>query len=91
MTAASYIIGHSGYILLEYARSVSDSFMLKVAEFVLVFFPNLESLNLKNMVAIGIPVEISHFLIAYGLNVLYILIILWLAGFLFARRSFDNV
>lgn len=91
MTGASYVIGHSGYILLEYAKSAWHTVMLRLAEFVLVFFPNLESLNLKNLVAMGIEVDINPYLMAYGLNIVYIVILLFLAGKLFEKRSFDNV
>lgn len=61
------------------------------AKVVLMFFPNLESLNLKNYVATDAPIHVSNYLMAYGMNIVYIGIILFLAMKLFERRTFDAV
>lgn len=50
MTITSYIIGHSGYTVLEYGISGHNIVSITFARFLLAFFPNLEALNLKNYV-----------------------------------------
>ncbi len=91
MTIASYVIGHSGYTMLEYAFQAKDSFLSTFATAILTFFPNLESLNLKNYVATDAPLHLNTYYIAYGTSVLYIAVILFLAMKLFERRSFDAI
>ena len=91
MTLATYVIGHSGYTILEYALTDKNVFFTSVARWVLAIFPNLESLNLKNYVATNAPVELSTTLMAYGFSVLYIIVILFLATRFFERKSFDMV
>lgn len=91
MTIASYMIGHSGYTILDSAIQNHDTFMGYFARGILTFFPNLESLNLKNYVATDAPIHLSNYFIAYGINIVYIFIVLFLAMKLFERRSFDAV
>lgn len=91
MTIASYIIGHSGYTILDSAIQSHDTVMGYFARGILTFFPNLESLNLKNYVATDAPIHLSNYFIAYGINIVYIFVVLFLAMKLFERRSFDAV
>ncbi|MBX9809375.1 ABC transporter permease [Candidatus Gracilibacteria bacterium] len=91
VTIAFAIIGHGGYVVLEYAIRSGESFYLYFAQAILVFFPNLESLNLKNLVATTAIIDIPTYLIAFGLSVVYTTIVLFLAAWLFEKKSFDNV
>ena len=91
MTIASYIIGHSGYIMLQYAYESVDMVFLQMARFMLAFFPNLESLNLKNYVATDAPIIMNDYFIAFGMAAVYATIIVFLAAKIFERRSFDAV
>ncbi len=91
MTIASTIIGHGGYAILEYAIRAGDSIYLYFARGVLILFPNLESLNLKNLVATTATIHIETYLIAFALSIVYTGIILVLAAWIFERKSFDAV
>lgn len=91
MTIASYIIGHSGYLMLEYAISSKDSIFLLLARGILALFPNLESLNLKNYVATDAPIHLELYSWASVMTVVYIMIVLFLAAKIFEKRSFDAV
>jgi ABC-type transport system involved in multi-copper enzyme maturation permease subunit len=91
ITGASYVIGHSGYIILEYAFQTGDMILRIIAYGVLLLFPNLESLNLKNLVATTAIIDTSHYLQAFVLNIVYIALVIFLAGKLFEKRSFDAV
>ncbi len=91
MTLAGYIIGHSGFIMLQYAQESLDIIFLTLARFILALFPNLLSLNLKNYVATDAPIVIQAYLISFGMVFLYSLIITFLAAKIFERRSFDAV
>ncbi len=91
MTLSSYIIGHSGYVMLEYALWSGDTLFLQMARFILAFFPNLESLNLKNYVATDAPISIESYLIAFGMAIVYTGIVTFLWAKIFEKRSFDAV
>jgi ABC-type transport system involved in multi-copper enzyme maturation permease subunit len=91
MTIASYIIGHSGYLMLEYAIGSADVAFLQLARFILALFPNLEALNLKNYVATDAIIDINNYLIAFGMALVYTTVITFLAAKIFERRSFDAV
>jgi ABC-2 type transport system permease protein len=90
MTIASYMIGHSGYTMLDYAIRQGSMIMEYAGRAILTFFPNLEALNLKNYVATDAPLTLSTWLIGYGTGALYIIVILTLSAIVFSRRSFDN-
>lgn len=51
MTITSYVIGHSGYAVLDYAFQQNSLAAQAFARVLLALFPNLEALNLKNYVA----------------------------------------
>jgi ABC-type transport system involved in multi-copper enzyme maturation permease subunit len=51
LTIATYFIGHGGYSMLDYAHWEHSSAALYMGRALLIFFPNLEALNLKNYVA----------------------------------------
>ena len=91
MTIASYIIGHSGYVMLEYAFSSHDSVFLGVARMILAIFPNLESLNLKNYVATGVVLDPNMYLYASAMAVIYTMIVTFLSAQIFEKKSFDAV
>lgn len=48
LTIASYIIGHGWYDMLDYARWEASTQALYMGRVLLIFFPNLEAMNLKN-------------------------------------------
>ncbi len=91
VTIMSTIIGHGGYTILEYAQRSWDYFYLYFAQGVLIFFPNLESLNLKNLVATTAIIHVDTFLIACLLSIVYSSVILFFAAWIFERKSFDAV
>ncbi len=91
MTLASYIIGHSGYVILQYAKESLDPMFFALARGILGIFPNLESLNLKNYVATDAIVDSNMYMIAFGMAVVYTGIITFLAAKIFEKRSFDAV
>lgn len=90
LTIASYIIGHSGYTMLDYAIHQGNMTMVYLGKAILTVFPNLEALNLKNYVATDAPIILSNWFLGYGVSVIYILVILALSAIIFSRRSFDN-
>jgi Cu-processing system permease protein len=90
LTIASYIIGHGGYAMLDYAKWEASAPALYMAKFLLVMFPNLESMNLKNYVATGAPIELASWYIAYGIGAFYIVTLLVIGSWIFSRKSFDN-
>ena len=51
MTITSYIIGHSGYVVLDYALQTQSIGAQIFARTLLAVFPNLSALNIKNYVA----------------------------------------
>lgn len=91
MTVISYIIGHSGYAVLDYALLNKDIFSYGFAHFLLAFFPNLEALNLKNYVGTDAPILFTSSSLGYILWVLYIFCVLYLSVYIFERKSFDTV
>lgn len=61
-----------------------------MGRFILIFFPNLEALNLKNYVAMDIPLDLSLWYSGYGVGLIYILSILIIGAWIFSKKSFDN-
>ncbi len=90
LTISSYIIGHSGYTMIDYALRRGNLAMAYIGKWILTLFPNLEALNLKNYVATDAPIVLSNWFLGYGANILYIIVILALGSIIFSRRSFDN-
>lgn len=88
---AFYIIGHSGYALLEYAKNNENFLIENVGNFILFFFPNFESINFKNLVHnIEIP-NFVYFLQNISFIIIYILIIIFLANYCFEKKNFDSI
>lgn len=83
LTIATYVIGHGGYVMLEYALRESSSAYALLAQGVLTIFPNLESLNLKNLVATSATIEMNTYLLAFCLSLLYTGIVLWIGAWTF--------
>lgn len=90
LTIASYIIGHGGYSLLDYAGWEGSKMALYMGKLILVIFPNLESLNLKNYVATQAPLHLSDWYMAFGMSVLYTATLLFLGAWIFSKKSFDD-
>lgn len=78
-------------MILDYAIRSGSIVYHYFARGVLILFPNLESLNLKNLVATTAVVHIETYLIAFALSLVYTVIILILAAWIFERKSFDAV
>lgn len=90
LTISSYIIGHGGYTMLDYARWDASPMMGYMGKGILTLFPNLESVNLKNYVATAAPIDVSTWYIAFALLAVYIGIILFFGSWVFSKKSFDN-
>jgi Cu-processing system permease protein len=90
LTIASYIIGHGGYTMLDYARWEWSTQALYMAKFLLVVFPNLEAMNLKNYVATWAPIDLIVWYTGYTAGAIYIITLLVLGSWIFSRKSFDN-
>ncbi len=90
LTIASYIIGHGGYTMLDYAIWNHSAMMWYMAQGILVLFPNLEALNLKNYVATWAPIDLLTWWTGYGIAIIYIVVLLFLGSLIFSKRSFDN-
>lgn len=91
MVLAAYIIGHNGYALLEYGIRGKNIAMEYIAQGVLTLFPNLSSINLRNSIHLEIPLQWSYVGVSVSWSLLYIVIILFLAQWIFRKRSFDSV
>lgn len=89
-TLAVYIIGHSGYALLEYAFLSENIIFENLAKIILFFFPNLLALNFKSLVHTSLP-SWSHIILVFLFAIIYILILLFLSRFIFEKKSFDNI
>lgn len=91
MTIATYVIGHNGYALLEYGIQGKHAFMETIAHGILMIFPNLSSINMKSTIHLGLPVDMVYVMYSTGMMCLYIVVILFLAQYIFKKRSFDSV
>ena len=91
LTISTYMIGHSGFLMLDYALSSTGNEMMRyLAHAILTVVPNLESLNLKNYVAIDAPIHLVTWYRGYGFAALYIIVLLTLGAWIFQKKSFDN-
>jgi len=91
MTIASAVIGHGWYIVYEYALRFGSTGYLYFAQGILMLFPNLESLNLKNLVATTATINLPVYYLAFGYSLLYTIIIVCLGAYIFQKKSFDTV
>ena len=87
---AAYIIGHSGYALLEYSVIAKNALLDIIARGILIFFPNLSALNTKNLIHTP-HIDLGTISIGYTLAIIYILIILVIAGYSMKRKNFDTI
>ena len=87
---AAYIIGHSGYALLEYSVFAKNALLDIIARGILIFFPNLSALNTKNLIHTP-HIDLGTISIGYTLAIIYILIILVIAGYSMKRKNFDTI
>lgn len=90
LTIASYIIGHGWYAMLDYSRWEASTQAYYMGRALLIFFPNLEAMNLKNYVASGAPIDLSIWYTWYEVWIIYILSVLVIWAWIFSRKSFDN-
>lgn len=91
MVIASYIIGHNGYALFEYGVRGKHIVMEYIAHIILTIFPNFSSINLRNSIHLDIPFDWNYLMIAIFLSLVYLAVVLFLAQWIFRRRSFDGV
>ena len=84
-----YLIGHSFSLLIDMALRLKSQVLLKTMEFLNLFFPPLEALNIKNY--IGSPKYITNIFLAE--NTLYALIfmtiLLYFTVLIFSRKEFE--
>lgn len=90
LTISSYMIGHSGYMMLEYAGWNHNPTLALLGRAILSLFPNLESLNLKNYVATDAPIDLVNYWTTYGVDIGYVVVLLFLGALIFSKKSFDN-
>lgn len=90
LTIASYIIGHGWYNMLDFAHWEWSTQALYMGRFLLIFFPNLEALNLKNYVLSGAPIDLSVWYTGFWVWGIYILSVLIIGAWVFSKKSFDN-
>lgn len=91
VTLAVYIVGHSGYMLLEYAGQTGNNMFHVLASAILFFFPNFLALNFKDQIHLGLPINMPHIAMVILFAVLYGLIVLGISRFVFSRKSFDSI
>ena len=91
MTIATAIIGHGWYVVYEYALRFWSTLYLYFARMILTLFPNLESLNLKNLVATTAIIHLSVYYTAFFYSLIYTMIVICLAAYIFQKKSFDTV
>ena len=90
LTIAVYLMGHLSQDIVELGKLSENTGFQRVANGMYLVLPDLERLNLRNEAIYGMnlfpaPIELtSHFV--YG--ILYIVLLLALAVFIFARRQF---
>ncbi len=91
LTLMSYIIGHSWYVVLDFANSHNWFISHIFSRFLLAIFPNFESLNIKNYVATDALISINSSMLAFLLAAIYIFCVVYSAIYIFERKSFDTV
>jgi ABC-type transport system involved in multi-copper enzyme maturation permease subunit len=87
----TYIIGHSGYILLDFAENTKNDFLIWIGKWVLAFFPNMNALNIKTFIYTPIHPTVSEILITFSVSLIYIFILLFLGKLIFEKRSFETL
>lgn len=90
VTGGIYFIGHGVSEILAFAARKWMTELLYLGKWLALLFPNYSILNLKNIVDTDAPILLSNWLTGYGLQVLYIVVILYLGTLIFSRKSFDN-
>lgn len=90
-TLAVYIVAHSGYALLEFALTHKNEAMLAMGRAILAIFPNFQSINFKNMVHLSSFPSVSHTATSILLSLCYLGIVLFLAKYIFEKKSFDHI
>jgi hypothetical protein len=90
VTGGVYFIGHGVSEILAFAARKWMTELLYLGKWLALLFPNYSILNLKNIVDTDAPILLSNWLTGYGLQILYIIVILFLGTIIFSRKSFDN-
>lgn len=62
--------------MLEYAGWSHNPALSFIGQLILSLFPNLESLNLKAYVATDAPVDLTNYWLTYGVDIIYIVVLL---------------
>lgn len=92
LALATYIIGHSGYALLEYAKNNQNTMFEMIGNGILFFFPNLQALNIKNQIHNPEIITFDiHMMLIFVCASIYILILLFVSQYIFSKKSFDNI
>ena len=87
----SYIIGHSGYAVIDYATRIHNDALLVIGKIILGIFPNLSSLNIKNMIEMPIYPAFWDIGLAFLISIGYILLLLFLGKWAFEKKSFETL
>lgn len=90
-TIMVYIVWHSGYSLLEHGITQSNVFMEYTAQSILLFFPNLNNLNVKAMIYLPITPDYALLGNNYLIACLYGIILLIIGAWCFSYRSFEQI
>lgn len=77
-------------MMLEYAGWNNNPTLALLGRVILSLFPNLESLNLKNYVATDAPIDLVSYWTTYGVDIGYVVVLLFLGALIFSKKSFDN-
>lgn len=91
LTLAFYIIGQSGYALLEYGMLHENASIEWFAKGILLLFPDFFALNTKQLIHLPNIPHFSEIFLGYGINICYWILLLLLTAFIFSRRSFDSL
>jgi len=91
LSLTSYIIGHSGYMLIDFAERTHNSLLTWIGKWTLALFPNMSALNIKSFIYTPIHPTVSEILVTFSVSSIYIIILLFLGKILFEKRSFETL
>jgi ABC-type transport system involved in multi-copper enzyme maturation permease subunit len=87
-TLGVYLIGHLTHDLYHFSFRFKGTIMQKLMLFLYYFFPNLDNFDIRSQAVHGLPVDWGYvlFSVIYGIG--YIVILLVISSYIFARRDF---
>ena len=87
-TLGVYLIGHLTRDLYQFSFRFKGTIVQKFMLFLYYFFPNLDNFNIRSQAVHGLPVDWGYvlFSVIYGIG--YIVILLVISSYIFARRDF---